>query len=83
MIRLLLGDRIAQLSSPNPDNGPVGSCSHCVQTAYRIVAVRSRAGAERFTSLCTSHFVEACIMFPELMDMENARTRASGFTGGV
>jgi hypothetical protein len=47
----------------------VANCSYCLHPTYRVIVVTSAAGLERRAALCTSHFVAAARMFPELKKM--------------
>ena len=45
-------------------------CSHCQQRGFRVVQVTSSNATHRYVSLCEEHFLDACLLSPELVGLE-------------
>ena len=65
MFELMLDEVVIGSTGPLEADRWVRNCSHCAQTVFRVLHVKSE-NALREVGLCSAHFIEACARYPEV-----------------
>jgi hypothetical protein len=47
-----------------------GACVHCQEPAFRVVQITNHFGQRRYISLCGDQFMRACMLFPDLIEVD-------------